>query len=534
MKATVCSAMHKLSILVTLLSFSTFLTAQVKIYEKIEIAPQTPTNLTGKEYYTDNNTAIGGDSIVVSIVATMNYVSGKVLSIDPAPVYPANASMGMYQGEVLMLHGGIQAAFVGVHWYPAPPWNVTYLDIVDGGSGYPSAGDYPLQCFGYCCLMVHVTKVSPIINTCVTVIPERPTILVGDTVNLFFQGDYSADQLFDIEVFGGGTLLAPDGKTDIYLTGVRQPIKYIAPSTIIPGGAIGSIRQNDTLSRAGRLLAKMNKVNPSIKTELQAQDACDGGDVTVKDDKCPQGTECTSEPILPRTAVAIKASGEISGETLPCLPDSNGKLPLAQFEPISNSDKAFEYNVNGLSVCCDQTSKSWVLQIPPITFNSIIGLCENNLQNITDLATLNVLTLSNTDRCLLKAQLKNGQNTTFTVNGNQYYLKDATLTHEDVHRKNIADAVKKVYDKWPGFFKIPKSEYKTVTEAMERAKENLKTICRVALVYAEDFRSKQIGKNTYESETQKDKRVQDIYTNFIETKLKYPSDDDCKSKYGVN
>ncbi|MGA3286723.1 MAG: hypothetical protein ABSD46_04790 [Bacteroidota bacterium] len=287
MKATAYSAMRGLSIIamITFL-FSYGLEAQVKIHEKIDIAPQTPTNSPGKQYYTDINTDIGGDSIVVSFIAKMEYVSGAVLSIDPAPVYPAYAGVGMEEGEFFFLQGGIQSAIVGAHYHWGDPWNITYLELVDGGSGF-TVGDYSAGCWTYggCCIVVHVTAVSPTINTCVIVKPERSTILVGDTVNLFFQGDYSADQLFDIEVFGRGELLAPDGREGSSLTGVPQPIRYIAPPIILPSGVLtGSIRQKDTLSRAGKLLSKMSKVNPSMKTALQAQDgggSCDPAYVTV-------------------------------------------------------------------------------------------------------------------------------------------------------------------------------------------------------------------------------------------------------------
>ncbi|MGA3287589.1 MAG: hypothetical protein ABSD46_09195 [Bacteroidota bacterium] len=290
MKATAYSAMRGLSIIamITFL-FSYGLDAQVKIHEKVEIAPQTPTNSPGKQYYTDINTDIGGDSIVVSIVATMNYVSGAVISIDPAPVYPAYAEGGMEEGELFFLQGGTSTAIVGVHYHWGDPWNVTYLELVNGGSGF-TVGDYSAGCWTYggCCIVVHVTAVSPTINTCVIVNPERSTILVGDTVNLFFQGDYSADQLFDIELFGrSGLLLAQDGTTSASFTGIKQPIRFIAPSTISSGGGgvlTGSIRQKDTLSRAGKLLSKMSKINPSVKTALQAQDdgeSCTPAYVTV-------------------------------------------------------------------------------------------------------------------------------------------------------------------------------------------------------------------------------------------------------------
>jgi len=322
-------------------------------------------------------------------------------------------------------------------------------------------------------------------------------------------------------------------------------------------------KQNNVIAqKAAKKQALMNAITEAMKTlkagkgdavsakqlnamiqELAEGDQCQlFATLTIEneDDKCP----CISEPVLPKTSVAIKASGEILGETLSCLPKANGKLPLAEFRPVLNSAKAFEYDLNSISLCCDQNSENWVFQIPPITFNSVIGLCENNLQNITDLATLNVSTLSSTDRCVLKAQLNNGQNTMFkTQDGRQYYLKDATLTHEDVHRvdyeKNIADAAMKVYNEVPYYFKISKSQYKTATEALERAKDNLKQICGFILSYANDFRDEQIGKDNpaeqekYESYTQENNRVQNIYTNFIKTRLSDPSCIECNYKYGV-
>jgi hypothetical protein len=185
-----------LIIIFCILSVNQLSYSQINIQERVEIAPQQVS--AGHAVANGNNNS--GDSIVVSIVAHLHYTAGAILSIDPTPVYPAYPVAGQDNSEIFQLLGGNDDAYIGTYFgWANGGYYISGVHIAESqgpllqGSGY-SVGNYTAYDGSYeTDLVVHVTAVTPTINTCVVVTPERSPIYYGDSVNLLIQGNYTLE-----------------------------------------------------------------------------------------------------------------------------------------------------------------------------------------------------------------------------------------------------------------------------------------------------------------------------------------------------
>jgi hypothetical protein len=348
-----------------------------------------------------------------------------------------------------------------------------------------------------CRPVVHVTVVKE--ETCFFVKPEKETLALGDTTLLYVKrsdgGVIPADQKFDIELIGPegdiGALQVNGGTPSKKLIGVIPPITYIAPTSIsedsitvgfmvsksVGTAASAKVPLIGLLKDSTKNLAKAAEPSIGIVDISSAQVAMTGcplGGVTIKNANCPPGTQCDSpDPIVPKVTVVPKKSGEIEGENINCSnPDDK-----ASFQTIRDDKhkKAFKYDEDKVSVCCNGELKMWVLQMPPFDLFAILDYCSKNLEGYHIIEPDQKEYMWQREKCDRCFALKcfnlilNDENiypVQFYEDG--YVIREMLAAHENIHKSDyqidVDNACKKVFADKIGM-RVLKKSYKTAESA---------------------------------------------------------------------
>jgi hypothetical protein len=301
---------------------------------------------------------------------------------------------------------------------------------------------------------------------CIIASSEKSPLSVGDTTLLSFAYGPSgspvpSDKSLDVSILGGtdgenGTLLV-DGNTGTSFTGVTQPIKYIAPTSISGdslvvsiaaaesesssgGGSVSSIHQKDSLKLSPK---KNNTMSLRIQKVLQVQGTlavCPIGSMTIENN-------CGNPPCGDPPTVNVLPPRDVSN-----LPPPQGvcdtKSTLGWTTPL-NGGQIFPNNtLNNLfsvQVCANRNEKQWKFNLTTVGFLYQTGICQSNLIGKTDIGDGTGPNVNAANYCKILEWLNTINPNTNQPYPGKYYSSNILQLHESFHLNNLVTQFETYY-----------------------------------------------------------------------------------------
>jgi len=185
--------------------------------------------------------------------------------------------------------------------------------------------------------------------------------------------------------------------------------------------------------------------------------------------KACDGPPCVGEPTVPTIRLTEVGRDHPKLDNDPCLHSGKtGRLPQGGFRPLAIREGPI--NPFDIQACLDQERGTWKFKVSQIQINVFLSLCEDNLLGfrIVD----DISTLSNSEACnALHDILGHYEYPVQTTLG--YVFRRILLKHEQGHKQDYEDALKKVQDQFEEDLRkvsIKCEEVNNLNDAVEKAR----------------------------------------------------------------
>ena len=396
---------------------------------------------------------------------------------------------------------------------------------------------------------------------------EKESLSPGDTVNIIvkkvnnkygWESNYPDTTHFEVGVKEGcglGMIMDAGGTKRDYFSSIQQPIRFVvadyirvdADSVVLRVGAPivekGDVVASSVIPTGNNLQKNKNAVNQNmnISTALDLNrkfiakavnnDYCAAGNYTYTNVDFPVGKisgDCEKTAKCKTTNPPVVPTFDLIPEPLKFTHNEcdNDTLRGGFGPPIIAENYARSPAAGDIKVCYNTNEKHWQINIEPankILINYTLDFCYDNIKrmhknalfHITDVDTISTLNIVKAYDDI-ESQRKYG-------GGGDYYVFEATVAHENVHKRDFIRIMNDLFNDDNVHFKAdylrfkPEcTEIKNETEVLKSAQGHVNDWIKVFSVQLQFRWGLESESEGYEQNVQGDDSVQNVLNNYIQ------------------
>jgi hypothetical protein len=387
---------------------------------------------------------------------------------------------------------------------------------------------------------------------------ERENITAGETVNIIIKNvdrygverDYPPETLFEAAVIKGCDIGKING-SGTHLAGIRQPLTFVVADTVNAEDSVVVLRigappinGNAALRVVSKnqepvLLKKINRANEVRGERKQDEKSVarnsyeapctiytptytDNADAKAKiGDDCEKIAKCktTNPPVVPAFELIPEPLQFTNNEC-----NLNTKMRGGFGLPLIAENYV---NTPIIKVCFNILEKHWQINIEPVnkmSINYFLDFCLENIRRMHKCPLFKITDVDTIPRIRLAKAFDDIESQKKYGGGEDYYVFEATVAHESVHKSHFVKLIEEVYNNYSFAteflnFRPKCTEIKGESNVLQMAKTHVKNKIDLFSIMLEYAWNQLKVSGDYEKKVQENITVKNILNAYQERLL---------------